>query len=717
MDENEIDSPNDPLDDNPYDATHLSDVIEAIQETDPDFKQSKGGKLSSMLNGGGQVLQHTNSSNQNSTRARCAAELEIIEQPASKALRFRYECEGRSAGSIPGASSTPENKTYPEIAIRGYQGNAVVLVSCVTKDSPYLAHPHNLVGKGCTKGVCTMHVLPENMMRVQFQNLGIQCVKKRDIESSLVKRQQIRVDPYKNGFRHKNSATSIDLNAVRLCFQAYLPDQEGKMTVPLRPVVSDVIYDKKAIADLSIVGLCSCVSHVNGGTSLILLCEKVAKEDIEIHFFEEDAHGNRVWQEKADFQPSNVHKQTAIMFKTPPYRTLDISEPVRVHIQLYRPSDRMTSEALPFEYLPLDSGRMSHWTYKGRSIGKKINYELFDSILAKDNAKLFAKSDANSAKINKANNGEEKSYNEILDQVAELDEIYSDTHAQLTSNKSLLNDDSFDDACTYTSLQLAFKNPVLVTDATKHHEEVDLKALSSTPPKRDNDLILPPLPPKRTKKVETFIGDSMSSIPLTDKQAVNLLTRSGSMRSTSVSRSQSFNLQRPKSQGELVPPVKRLPPVPNTSATLPNRKKRGFFSKLFSRSPTRNSNMVSREPSVTPSYNNSARSLQVDQTLSKSSGNISTHSSNSVRIRLKDESPPPLNGRTGTLSPVLCNTIATHKEEEQELQFDLTEAENYALYTSMAPHATQSEFDEFSCYYAPVEGGKLLTKSEVAARQ
>ncbi|KAL1505251.1 hypothetical protein ABEB36_004857 [Hypothenemus hampei] len=323
-----------------------------------------------MLNGGGQVLQHTNSSNQNSTRARCAAELEIIEQPASKALRFRYECEGRSAGSIPGASSTPENKTYPEIAIRGYQGNAVVLVSCVTKDSPYLAHPHNLVGKGCTKGVCTMHVLPENMMRVQFQNLGIQCVKKRDIESSLVKRQQIRVDPYKNGFRHKNSATSIDLNAVRLCFQAYLPDQEGKMTVPLRPVVSDVIYDKKAIADLSIVGLCSCVSHVNGGTSLILLCEKVAKEDIEIHFFEEDAHGNRVWQEKADFQPSNVHKQTAIMFKTPPYRTLDISEPVRVHIQLYRPSDRMTSEALPFEYLPLDSGYLGHTDNKKRKRAK-----------------------------------------------------------------------------------------------------------------------------------------------------------------------------------------------------------------------------------------------------------------------------------------------------------------------------------------------------------
>lgn len=43
--------------------------------------------------------------------------IRIIEQPAPKALRFRYECEGRSAGSIPGVNSTSENKTYPTIQV------------------------------------------------------------------------------------------------------------------------------------------------------------------------------------------------------------------------------------------------------------------------------------------------------------------------------------------------------------------------------------------------------------------------------------------------------------------------------------------------------------------------------------------------------------------------------------------------------------------------
>lgn len=38
--------------------------------------------------------------------------VEILEHPAPKALRFRYECEGRSAGSIPGANSTADNSEY-----------------------------------------------------------------------------------------------------------------------------------------------------------------------------------------------------------------------------------------------------------------------------------------------------------------------------------------------------------------------------------------------------------------------------------------------------------------------------------------------------------------------------------------------------------------------------------------------------------------------------
>ena len=43
--------------------------------------------------------------------------VEILIQPKAKGFRFRYECEGRSAGSIPGDNSTNENKTYPTIKV------------------------------------------------------------------------------------------------------------------------------------------------------------------------------------------------------------------------------------------------------------------------------------------------------------------------------------------------------------------------------------------------------------------------------------------------------------------------------------------------------------------------------------------------------------------------------------------------------------------------
>ena len=75
------------------------------------------------------------------------------------------------------------------------------------------------VGKeGCKKGVCTLHVNNEDMT-VEFQHLGIQCVRKKDIEESLKQRSDIRGDPFKQGFKHVENPSSIDLNAVRLCFQ------------------------------------------------------------------------------------------------------------------------------------------------------------------------------------------------------------------------------------------------------------------------------------------------------------------------------------------------------------------------------------------------------------------------------------------------------------------------------------------------------------------
>lgn len=240
-------------------ALNISDVIDIIGQDAPEYADSDMSAYGGVQMGGGAGAQSEANFSTLTAVSRADPDLEskrkayvrILEQPQAKALRFRYICEGRSAGSIPGVRSTAENKTYPAIQVMGYKGPAVVVVSCVTVDPPYRPHPHNLVGKeGCKKGVCTMTINNDSMQCV-FSNLGIQCVKKRDVEDALRLREEIRVDPFQTGFSHRNQPQSIDLNALRLCFQVFLEGPEkGKFTYPLKAVVSDAIFDKKATSDL-----------------------------------------------------------------------------------------------------------------------------------------------------------------------------------------------------------------------------------------------------------------------------------------------------------------------------------------------------------------------------------------------------------------------------------------------------------------------------------
>lgn len=99
----------------------------------------------------------------------------------------------------------------------------------------------------------------------------------------------------------------------------------GHFNIPLRPVVSDPIFDKKVVFEQSNIQLSSYSSSVKGGETIFLLCEKVDK-DIEIIFFEKATK----WKGSVILKPKDLHKNYAIIFKTPPYRTLNIKEPVQV---------------------------------------------------------------------------------------------------------------------------------------------------------------------------------------------------------------------------------------------------------------------------------------------------------------------------------------------------------------------------------------------------
>lgn len=327
----------------------------------------------------------------------------------------------------------------------------------------------------------------------------------------------------------------------------------------------------------------------------------------------------------------------------------------------------------------------------------------------------------------------EKSLDDLLDQVAELDEIYTENRTRLENISSLNNDDDledFNDAGTYTSLQLAFKNPITITEPEPEslpYEDVQVHSyrgpiIEFAPLKRDtDDDKAPPLPPKRVRKVP-------STEPFkTSQTSVDSILKPG--RQLPVTRNPEV-LKRDRTELSVARSEPALPPV----------KKRSFFSRLFRR----------KEKSPAPSVNSEGRketkSKPVGRSVSSVSGlrpskfkssvshtslkdnasgaglsyadsitHISLHgdgedeksaSQTSLRRPASLAPLPPTDGGTILVAEsVLALDASAFKKLQDDL--DLTEAEHYALYMAVAPHATVSEFDETSCYYSPVDGSKF----------
>uniref|UniRef100_A0A672GL48 Nuclear factor of kappa light polypeptide gene enhancer in B-cells 1 n=1 Tax=Salarias fasciatus TaxID=181472 RepID=A0A672GL48_SALFA len=331
-----------------------------------------------------------------------------------RGFRFRYGCEGPSHGGLPGASSEKNRKTYPTVKVatsnaprtpklqvlhesvassssniqiidRGicnYQGQARMVVQLVTVTPHPQLHAHSLVGKQCDKGICIADLQSKDAT-ISFPNLGILHVTKKNVAKTLEERM---VEAFRMGYNcgvsihpeidtqqgevrvprelsdHQRSVISsaaslqakdMDLSVVRLMFTAFLPDSDGGFSRRLEPVVSEPIYDSKApnASNLKIVRMDRTAGCVTGGEEVYLLCDKVQKDDIQVRFYEEDDSG-LIWEALGDFSPTDVHRQFAIVFKTPKYRDQNLQKPTGVFVQLKRKSDNETSEPKPFTYHP-----------------------------------------------------------------------------------------------------------------------------------------------------------------------------------------------------------------------------------------------------------------------------------------------------------------------------------------------------------------------------
>ncbi|KAJ0178904.1 hypothetical protein K1T71_005679 [Dendrolimus kikuchii] len=281
--------------------------------------------------------------------------LRITEQPQNH-FRFRYVSEMVGThGCLLGKSSmstSSKPKTHPTVELMNYSGQALIRCQLAQHRNPD-QHPHRLLEEERERDLSYM-VPEQGCYRVAFAGMGIIHTAKKDVPGLL-----IRQFNEKHGNSNLNAreikahcesiAKNIDLNIVRLKFSAH-DIETGKEICA--PVFSEPIHNMKSAStnDLKICRISRCAGRPKGGDDVFILVEKVNKKNIQIWFYELDENGKRVWSAQAKFIQSDVHHQYAIVFGTPAYRSQEITEDVKVYIELVRPSDGRCSEPKDFTY-------------------------------------------------------------------------------------------------------------------------------------------------------------------------------------------------------------------------------------------------------------------------------------------------------------------------------------------------------------------------------
>lgn len=299
--------------------------------------------------------------------------LTILDQPCEK-FRFRYKSEMVGThGSLLGAKGN--RNSAPMVKLNNYSEKAIIRCTLVTSDEGQrIPHVHKLVRR--VGGVDyddphNIEISSECGHVATFNGMAIIHTAKKNVKDELAKKLQWRVLDERrkqnpNATLHFRDEAEIrtkvesyhkyvNLNSVALCFEAFIPGENGIMSRIAEPVYSHAINNLKSAltGELKICRMDKSTGSVEGREEIFIFVEKVSKKNIRIKFYEMDEN-NEIWSAYGSFSELDVHHQYAIAFKTPAYRDLNITSPKQVSIQLERPSDGDVSEPMTFTYKPSD---------------------------------------------------------------------------------------------------------------------------------------------------------------------------------------------------------------------------------------------------------------------------------------------------------------------------------------------------------------------------
>ena len=293
--------------------------------------------------------------------------------------RFRYRTENPDHGSLLG--DTERMRACPTVLIQNCPpyANVIIHVSLCAYDSLQV-HMHNLHGRNVFNGqyLVTLQADMNGSLECPLEGISISHSKenskqdllacklaqrgilsrngiedyKREMEGCVPPNSEFNVSWFKGRIHNFNSllgeagCIGVAKDAVRLHCQAFVFNSDGQYEN--LQAISQTIYDSSSAATskLNIRVISHTSGSTKGGDQVILLCDKVQKENIEILFYVHD--GQYIGMGK--FTHADVWHQRAITFKTPPSES---TVPVQAKLCLRRKNDpHYISNFWDFEFIP-----------------------------------------------------------------------------------------------------------------------------------------------------------------------------------------------------------------------------------------------------------------------------------------------------------------------------------------------------------------------------
>lgn len=374
-----------------------------------------------------------------------------------------------------------------------------------------------------------------------------------------------------------------------------------------------------------------------------------------------------------------------------------MDEKVKAFIQLKRSSDKATSEPLPFFFVPADSGKRAF--YLLRSL--KLNYDILANILADPNHSITKQLLALQRNTEDTFVNQNDSYKFPLEMIKVENVELENTNENCSS---INNDNDY-----YEKKADVLKDPIEIKEIDEIKCESNMSTEIIVEPKIEVDEFsaketvnnLPPVTKNKRRELGMLLGEQEEYHESLEgkhfREFIHNIFKPKNMKKENMEdKTTIFNVihSTPGSVARIpnYEWMKKVPPRP--SSMKPNFKKLSIIPDIESetRPPLPPKRIKKNSP-----LNKSLPTLpQKDTKLALIQKFFFSRKKKSP-LKIKQDEEKEIDDNISCKSLSKCRLSISFDGDS------LTEAEHYALYTSVAPQATDSEFDEISCYYSPVE--------------